>query len=428
MCMCWANTEFGRFLAKAGHIDPAAEEIKLASLCIDYLNLPAFLNPPTERGVLNGDYVFMDYAVLYWIRHLEAGAVRAEGKDQLMKDLAESLEIFVGLHWASPPATLEVSDRIHKRLQFFQDLSFYDKLAQTVVSARKQLRCFGSTKHDEIALDLADIVQNVRGILERMLSSQIELQPEVARKYGNNLFKCPRFSCHFFPVGFPSADERDKHIQRHDRPFRCTIETCPGFVIGFTSATDREKHVKEIHSSITAEDEEFPTDQEVQRSIDKSMPENDVPTSTNPIESSESSESETEAIHQHVPRPKRQRQTQFVCEHCSKVFGKRYNWQSHLRTHSIEQPCKCPECEVGFARLSDMRRHMKTSHMNARRYHCGGVLRNGDSWGCGKSFSRADILRKHHTSRVGRACLDPFLRDQEQAYSQAQYTNGQQAP
>ncbi|GES57152.1 Zinc finger, C2H2-type/integrase, DNA-binding protein [Aspergillus terreus] len=392
------------FLAKAGHIDPAAEEIKLASLCIDYLNLPAFLSPPTEQGVLNGDYVFMDYAVLYWIRHLEAGAVRAEGKDQLMKDLAESLEIFIGLHWASPRATLEVSDRIHKRLQFFQDLSLYDKLAQTVVSARKQLRCFGPTKQDEIALDLVDIVQNVRGILERTLSSQIELQQDVAKKYGNNLFKCPRFSCHFFPVGFPSADERDKHIQRHDRPFRCTNETCPSFVIGFTSATDREKHMKEIHSSITAEDEEFPTEQEVQRSMDKSMPENDVPTSTDPIESSES---ETEAIHQHAPRPKRQRQTQFVCEHCSKVFGKRYNWQSHLRTHLIEQPCKCPECEVGFARLSDLKRHMRTSHMNAR---------------------RADILRKHHTSRVGRACLDPFLRDQEQAYSQAQYPNGQQAP
>src|SRR5438046_1259925 len=94
------------FLVDEFYVIPAAEEIKLATLCIDYLKLPAFVDVATENMVLNGDYGFMDYAVLYWIRHLEAGVLRSDDHEQLMKQLAESLEIFIQEHWNSPSATL----------------------------------------------------------------------------------------------------------------------------------------------------------------------------------------------------------------------------------------------------------------------------------------------------------------------------------
>src|SRR5436190_13752773 len=148
------------FLVDESHVIPAAEEIKLATLCIDYLKLPAFVDLATENMVLNGDYGFMDYAVLYWIRHLEAGILQADNHE-LMKQLAESLEIFIDSHWSSPTATFVVSKRNSERLQFFRAFPFYDKLEQTVVSTRKQLRFFGKMK-EEVALDLVDIVGNVR--------------------------------------------------------------------------------------------------------------------------------------------------------------------------------------------------------------------------------------------------------------------------
>src|SRR5204863_9988975 len=138
------------------------------------------------------DYGFMDYAVLYWIRHLEAGILQADNHE-LMKQLAESLEIFIDSHWSSPTATFVVSKRNSERLQFFRAFPFYDKLEQTVVSTRKQLRFFGKMKKEEVALDLVDIVGNVRKVLERIVSSPMEpsVQQGIEEKYGSNLFKCP---------------------------------------------------------------------------------------------------------------------------------------------------------------------------------------------------------------------------------------------
>lgn len=251
------------FLVDEGYVDLVAEEIKLASLCINYLNFPAFVDPPTEDGVLNGDYGFMDYAVLCWILHLEAGIVQANDHEQLMKQLAESLEMFINLHWSSPSATSEVSKRNRERLQFFKALPFYDKLEQIVISTEKQLKFFKIRK-EEIALNLIDIVGDVRKVLERIASSPMEasVQQGIEQKYGSNLFKCPMFSCKFFTTGFSSAEERDKHVGKHDRPFRCKDETCEGFIFGFTSTVERDKHIKETHSTAAIQDQECPTGQD----------------------------------------------------------------------------------------------------------------------------------------------------------------------
>lgn len=157
----------------------------------------------------------MDYAVLYWIRHLEAGVLQAEDHKQLMKQLAESLEVFIDLHWQSPSATFVISKRQSDRLRFFEALPFYDELQRTVVLTKKQLRHFGKMRKEEIALNLVDIVGGIRKILERIVSSPMEpfTQHDIEQKYGDNLFKCPRFSCQFFTTGFPSADERDNHVE-----------------------------------------------------------------------------------------------------------------------------------------------------------------------------------------------------------------------
>lgn len=363
----------------------------------------------------------MDYAVLYWIRHLEAGVVQADDHDHLMKQLAESLEVFIDLHWSFPTATFVVSKRNSERLQFFRALPFYDKLERTVASTKRQLRFFGKMKKEEIALNLVDIVGDVRKVLERIVSSPMEasVQQGIEQKYGSNLFKCPRFSCRFFTTGFPSADERDKHVGKHDRPFRCTDETCTGFVFGFTSAVEREKHMKETHSTAAVQDQEFPTDQDVQHSMQNKTMEEQA--TADPIESSES---EPEAEPQRLPpqkRFKRARQNEFKCEHCSKVYTKRYNLKSHLLTHATDRPYKCNDCGIGFARLSDHTRHM-SKHTGEKGYVCRGVLQNGDHWGCGKSFSRADILSSHHNSKIGRACRLPWLQEQEQEHSQMQGT------
>ncbi|KAI8630498.1 putative zinc finger protein [Xylariaceae sp. FL1651] len=409
------------------YFSASEEELKLATLCIDYLNLPACVDPPTVEQVLNGNYGFMDYAVIYWLRHLEAGVTLETDKDKpLMEQLAESLGVFINQHWAPPRTALTLAKRHSDKLQFFKSFPFYDQLEQVVASTRRHLKFFGDMKKEEIGLNLVDIVHNVRDVLEDIVSGATDPtdQKTVDERYGTNLFKCPRFSCQFFTTGFPSENERKKHISRHERPFQCSEEQCLGYIIGFASAADCEKHVRKDHFTAAIEDEEFPTDQDVERSIVSSCPvvdqdqdveldnqdeniEDSTASLTGLPEPEPEPEPESEPELPQLPRQKRPRQTEFKCPHCHLPYKKRYNLQSHLRTHEIERSHTCVSCNKEFARLSDYRRHLGT-HTGMRNFVCRGYLANGNTWGCGKSFARAETLRKHHESRVGRACIQPL--------------------
>ncbi|KAK2606195.1 hypothetical protein QQS21_003366 [Conoideocrella luteorostrata] len=394
------------FLIEDNHIDPVAGELKLACLCIDYLNQPAFISPPDRARVLKGDYVFMDYAVLYWVRHLELGTMRDCAPGHLMDQLAESLSVFIQHHWAFPSITLPVPNRCSNRLQFFKSRPFYKKLEQTVVSTKKQLNFYGEMRKEEVALNLPEIVRDVRAIMERMMS---EIEPldrnRIREKYGNDLFKCSRFSCDYFTIGLSSAEEQKKHKDRHDRPFRCTDEACPGFTLGYVSARELHRHINETHTQSVTQDQDFPTDGDIQHSMEKRPLQAQAET-----EFAEPSESETGNEPVVVLRRKRPRQTSFTCEHCGTVFNKRSNWRSHLLTHESEPQHKCDTCGKSFVRRSDHRRHMD-GHRFGKPYTCRGILQNGNTWGCGRSFARSDTLENHYKSKRGKKCLQE--RDQK---------------
>jgi uncharacterized Zn-finger protein len=95
---------------------------------------------------------------------------------------------------------------------------------------------------------------------------------------------------------------------------------------------------------------------------------------------------------------------EFVCKHCGKKYTKRYNLDSHMTTHGVTETFVCFYCGKNFARNSDLTRHIK-AHTDGKAYVCGGTLQNGQAWGCGQSFNRADILSNHHKSKKGRKCL-----------------------
>lgn len=376
------------------------------------------------EGVLNGNYGFMDYAVLFWVRHLETGAaIKSDKEDELIGQLAESLGIFIEQHWNSPTNTLTLAKRHSDKLQSFNALPFYDRLEKAVASTRKQLKHFGNMSEREVALNLGGMVRDVRKVLETVASDELEPNNQriLQERYGTNLFKCPRFSCQFFTIGFSSAAERDDHISKHERPFRCSDEKCVFHTFGFSSETQREKHIRENHLEIARQDEEFPTEEEVERSLRSSQatsggdsqsledPRSQEDTtrdaSTAATTEQPESDAESEPEPQYLPRHKRPRQTEFKCPHCDTVFQRQYNLKSHLRTHSTRRDHVCSDCQKKFARPGDLRRHM-SSHTGDRRFICRGTLRNGETWGCGKSFARADTLRKHHESRVGRSCIE----------------------
>jgi uncharacterized C2H2 Zn-finger protein len=416
-----------RFLLEKGDIVCPAENLKLATLCVDYLNLPMFQGPVLRDPVANGEYGFMDYAVLFWVRHLEAGIVDDNSQTVLMNQLSESLGVFLEVHWNSPSARLSVHKRTRDRLQnlhFMADK--VDRLAQAVSSARKHLNFYGQIQKSEVALKLPEIVRNVRKVLEDYVSESHpeSVQVEITRKHGTNLFKCPRFSCQSFTIGFPNAAERDKHISKHERPFRCTYETCDDYVLAFISAAEQQKHIREVHQSSKLQDEGFPTDQDVERSLQPPDPPPEPEPEIQPEEpQADSSSSDTEpepaapaagpvAGSKMVRPPKRVRITEWTCQPCNRVFKKKFNYTSHMHTHTGDKPFKCSQCDYSSARRNDYRRHMGT-HSSEREHVCQGFLRNGDRWGCGKSFNRADILSQHHRSNVGKECVRPLALERD---------------
>ncbi|KAI0968627.1 putative zinc finger protein [Xylaria arbuscula] len=394
------------FLLHDRYVDAPTQELQLATLCIDYLNLPVCIAAPTNVRILNGDYAFLDYAVIHWLHHLEAGVtlLRKE-REQLMEhrdmeQLAESLEVFVGHHWNSPGVSLSLANSKKEKINCFSGLPFYPQFEQAVASTKRQLKYFGrNLKKEEIALDLSDLVANFRAELERLIMEYVDpMGKEIFHeKYGRNLFKCPRFSCEYFNTGFSSAPERDRHVNRHERPFRCSYENCPSYIWGFSHKDKLEKHLKNNHFIVQetrAGDDEFPTDEDMQRSIVINQPGDNETQTPEAIDDNSISDPEIELPL--VPPQKRQRQpqTEFICEDCGKVFKRKYNLKSHLQTHNVEGSYVCEHCNLRFKRENDLNRHYKR-HTGERQHKC---------HGCGKSYARADTLRQHWESRVGQAC------------------------
>ncbi|KAJ5901293.1 hypothetical protein N7504_007286 [Penicillium tannophilum] len=384
------------FLVDERIVDPLCDDIEMGSLCLSYLNLPIFMDSITSNAASQGDYGLMDYAVIYWIKHLDGvigeasrRMVRAKLQDshraqaisqeqdrpiiyptlqdddypKAMTPFAEALGVFVDEHWVEPKISLEVSSRNKKKLQVFEDRDFYEKLEQIYVFTRKQLHSFGALKKDEISTDIADIVREVRDEIEKAFTSAMDKSSKdsLVEKYGENLFKCPRLSCRSFTSGFPTTDERDHHVEWHDLPFRCNDKNCiTGFDIGFANQTQYKRHMKIYHQSTFPQHEQFPTDKEIQQSKqgviqNKQARTQPAPasTSTRPPdpnlqgdtavisepEESSSSDSEPPEIR---PLPRVEPQLEDLkCPTCSREFTKLYNLRSHMRVHQTIRPFSC---------------------------------------------------------------------------------------
>jgi len=73
---------------------------------------------------------------------------------------------------------------------------------------------------------------------------------------------------------------------------------------------------------------------------------------------------------------------------CGKYFTRRYNLQSHLKTHDGLKPysCNVEKCTAEFSRKYDLRRHIQSLHSEDRPHTCSF---------CSLSFARSDALKRH---------------------------------
>ena len=65
--------------------------------------------------------------------------------------------------------------------------------------------------------------------------------------YGRGLFKCDKYHCQYYHLGFETRSDRDTNLRIHDRPFKCSVPNCEFADIGFTSNVDLTRHTSKIH-------------------------------------------------------------------------------------------------------------------------------------------------------------------------------------
>lgn len=173
------------------------------------------------------------------------------------RDLMESLEVMVEQYRNKPAVSVAsvaklASKRTRDVLQHFNHRQSFAKLQPALVLTDKEPKHFGDVRLEECALKFAGVVKAVRRCIETYVSHSPN--PDMAGlsdMYSCNLFRCPRFSCRYSTNGFSTLEEREKYVERHERPSRCTDEHCRGSQIGFATQAQLTRQLKENHPDMT---------------------------------------------------------------------------------------------------------------------------------------------------------------------------------
>ncbi|KAI0198195.1 hypothetical protein F4808DRAFT_452139 [Astrocystis sublimbata] len=323
----------------------------LAYLCfpdINQTNIGARMDEAVEAGV----FVFYDYAVINWSRHLLSWLPHS--KESEVHEMGEQLEVMLDLHFVKSTKLHPVSQKMQENLKMLEVLDIYDSLTQIIVWTRKSNLAWIS-EDDTPSLDFPTITRNFRSALERISSnvSSPSTQHALEEYCGCEPFKCPKQFCQHFFRGFRKPEDRDKHVARHDRAFTCLVEGCPITTIGCTSEGDLTKHMREAHQIFDCND--FP---------------------------------EPPAKGPKLPKTP----ATFKCHQCHKRFTRGNNLQSHFITHTDERPF------IGDG----------TKNATRKMFVCRGDLKTCGSWGCGKRFHGANTMNLYSQTDVQITRIKPL--------------------
>ncbi|KAI1086244.1 hypothetical protein F5B19DRAFT_175394 [Rostrohypoxylon terebratum] len=315
-----------------------------------------------SKELLKGAYAFYEYAVACWVPHLLAWLPHA--KPEEIEDLRETLDTFLDVHYTEPKMGLPVSISFEDKLRNLESLDIYDSLVQCILSTQNLLK---ANKREEPShmTDFPEITTMIRSSLEDMSrpSPSTETKAKLDKYYGTGWFKCPRIYCQHFYNGFEKPDDRDIHVNRHDRPYMCIVDGCPTATFGCVSKVGLEKHMLEYHG-IHNDTQQFP-------------------------DQSHSQDHDT-----------RKQDGGFKCTICTKHFTNRPFLERHERSHESSDGPKCTVCGKSFSRIYDRNRHERIH--GEKEFVCHGYP---VQWGCGKRFARDDALKEHLMSKLGFSCL-----------------------
>lgn len=230
-----------RYLVQNRWINSALEHAKAATFCFRYLTSKPFRGT-TESISLHfrqGYYGFQDYAVQHCLDHLE-NCTGLKSSEDLLEETMESARVFLATY--SLPVPQDVALLSHRDTS-----NFFNQLPKD-----KRDRA------DTFTIGYRTL--DIRTVIEKIRIQDLPPQDEafIRNVYGKQVtYKCPRIWCDYFSMGFDKTEDRQKHVDSHDRPFRCPEEECFAFQLGYSTKSKMEEHAKKYHSS-AREELQFP--------------------------------------------------------------------------------------------------------------------------------------------------------------------------
>ncbi|KAF8462703.1 hypothetical protein BDZ91DRAFT_327772 [Kalaharituber pfeilii] len=251
------------FLTSRNFIDLASIETNLAHLCVTYLTFDCFNSTLTDedlrRFLIEGYFSFQDYAMLYWLDHIETYSSQLSHSLEKTREIACSLKDFLERHLNTQAANwekIQINEGTKHNFKCFQGYpDVYQALSQLASGAAQirttnQLEKIGSLGPFTLGfLHLQGHITKVRLELEKVfksLSTKNE-KSNLEEAYGMHLFKCSRPTCAYFTQGFKTQEDRDRHESRHERPFFCTERGCPIADFGCCTLRELNAHIKKTH-------------------------------------------------------------------------------------------------------------------------------------------------------------------------------------
>ncbi len=233
-------------MIKTRRISFISEDLQIAEFCLNYLNFGCFDASLTDSEIQElfrqGYYSFEDYAVAHWLDHVESSTSQPLPLEaNSLEHLARRLEAFFIKHGSHSLENLTVStgNKFHS-IRECELIKRLDGLSQ--LARRRQ-------SNDDY-LDLETQLQRRRLICEDVVAgtdphSKSSLVHMLLNKSGR--FKCPKIWCELFSTGLQHREDRDKHVDQHERPFRCPFEECLYATLGYGTETELKRHEKTSH-------------------------------------------------------------------------------------------------------------------------------------------------------------------------------------
>lgn len=276
---------------------------------------------------MDGQLSMQDYAVSKWFQHLNALATiyneedfRVEDSSATLKTLCSSLSIFLDRYTDDIPGET-IKDSVKEDYAVLDGLEVYTDLTRVMNHVARYMDKGLKFRNDICVESLKKVFTRNRELIENLSADSSKSQDNqnvLALYYGPKRFKCSFVTCIDFYEGFTSAEAREKHINKHNRPWVCEVQHCSTSKFGFTSNNELDKHTRDYHPDRSDLSELF-----------KITPKKVTPTSKH------------------------------SCHICGKFFTRRYHKINHINSHMNEKPYSCTICGKDFTRENDRKRHEK---------------------------------------------------------------------